>query len=72
MKKVFLVTIETKNDTKEWDYEPNTEIIIPVFSSSEYHAILKLENRYQGSEYPFYRVKSVTKCDTFLFKPILK
>ena len=71
MKKVFLVTIETLNKLKEWDYEPHTEIIIPVFTNSAYNAERKIETRYWGSEYPTYKIKSITECDNFLFKPLL-
>ena len=71
MKKVFLVTVETLNQVKEWDYEPNTEIIIPVLTNSAYNAVRKINTRYWGSEYPIYRIKSIKKCDDFLFEPIL-
>ena len=69
--KVFLVTIETLNVYKEWDYEPNTEIIIPVRTNSEYNALRKVSTKYSGSEYPTYKIKSVKECDNFLFKPII-
>lgn len=71
MKKVFLVTIETLNELKEWDYEPHTEIIIPVLTNSAYNAERKIETRYCGSEYPVYKIKSIIECDNFLFKPLL-
>jgi hypothetical protein len=71
MKKVFLVTIETLNVLKEWDYEPHTEIIIPVLANSAYNAERKIETRYWGSEYPVYQIKSIVECDRFLFKPLL-
>jgi len=70
MKKVFLVTVETLNQVKEWDYEPNTEIIIPVLTNSAY-AERKIDNKYCGSVYPTYRIVSIKECDSFLFKPIL-
>ena len=69
MKKVFLFTLElTSND---WDYEPGMKIIVPVVSSSAYHAEMKLENRHNGSEYPAYKIVSIQKCDDWLFKPLL-
>lgn len=71
MKKIFLVTIETTNIIKEWEYEPNTKIIIPVLTNSEYNAERKIESKYFGSEYPDYKIKSIVECDNFLFKPIL-
>ena len=71
MKKVFLVTLETLNESTEWDYEPNTEIVIPVFTNSAYNAERKISTRYWGSEYPIYRIKSIKECDNFLFKPLL-
>jgi hypothetical protein len=71
MKKVFLVTVETLNQVREWDYEPNTEIIIPVLTNSAYNAERKIDTRYCGSEYPTYRIKSIKECDNFLFKPLL-
>ena len=71
MKNVFLVTIVTENKMKEWDYEPNTEIIIPVLTNSAYNAERKIDKEYWGSEYPAYRIKSIVKCDTFLFRPML-
>lgn len=71
MKKLFLVTIETLNELKEWDYEPHTEIIIPVLTNSAYNAERKIETRYWGSEYPTYKIKKIVECDNFLFKPLL-
>ena len=71
MKKIFLVTIETTNIIKEWEYEPNTKIIIPVLTNSEYNAERKIESKYCGSEYPDYKIKSIIECDNFLFKPII-
>lgn len=71
MKNVFLITIVTENKIKEWHYEPNTEIIIPVLTNSAYNAERKIEKKYLGSEYPTYRIKSIVKCDTFLFRPML-
>lgn len=71
MKKVFLVTIQTCNKFEEWDYKPNTEIIIPVLTNSAYNAVRKIETRYFGSEYPDYIFKSVKQCDYFLFQPLL-
>ena len=46
-------------------------IIIPVFTNSAYNAERKIETRYWGSEYPTYKIKSITECDNFLFKPLL-
>lgn len=71
MKNIFIVTIVTKNQIKEWDYEPNTEIIIPVLTNSAYNAERKIDTKYCGSEYPPYIIKSIVKCDTFLFRPII-
>jgi len=70
--KTFLITILTQNEIKEWDYEPNTEIVIPVVSNNSYNAERKFSNRYCGSEYPCYKIISIIECDNFLFKPILK
>lgn len=69
--KTFLVTVETDNLEQEWEYKPKQKIIIPVKSSTAYHAQTKLKNKYAGSEYPNYRVVSVVACDDCLFKPIL-
>lgn len=71
MKKVFLITIETLNQVKEWDCEPNSEIIIPVLTNSALDAEWEINTRYCGSEYPTFRIKSIKQCDNFLFKPIL-
>tara|TARA_R110000868_G_scaffold261761_2_gene519926 strand:- start:1205 stop:1420 length:216 start_codon:yes stop_codon:yes gene_type:complete len=71
MKKIFLVTIVTQNKTIEWDYEPNTEIIIPVSAKSSSKAWEKVDDEYQGSEYPQYEIKSVVECDKFLFRPMI-
>lgn len=71
MKNIFIVTIVTTNQIKEWDYEPNTEIIIPVLTNSAYNAERKIDTKYCGSEYPDYIIKSILKCDTFLFRPII-
>lgn len=71
MMKVFLVKIETLNKIKEWDYNPHTEIIIPVRTNSAYNAGRKIDTSYWGSEYPSYRVRTITECDNFLFKPLL-
>jgi len=70
-KKVFLVTIKTMNLVKEWCYEPNMEIIIPVLTNSSYNAQRKIETRYWGSEYPMYRIISIVECDNFLFSPLI-
>jgi hypothetical protein len=71
MKNIFLVTIVIKSQTIEWGYEPNKEIIIPVLTNSAYNAERKIDNKYVGSEYPDYEIKSIVKCDNFLFRPIL-
>lgn len=70
-KKMFLVRIEMLNKFKEWNYEPNSEIIIPVLTNSAYNAKRKIDTRYWGSEYPDYRIKSIEECDNFLFKPLI-
>ena len=44
MKKTFIVTIETINQLKEWGYEPNTVIQIPVTTNNKYNAIRKVES----------------------------
>lgn len=71
MKNIFLVTIVTENKMKEWNYEPNTDIIIPVLTSSAYNAIRKIDAKYCGSEYPLYKITSIVECDKFLFRPML-
>ena len=68
---MFLVTILTLNKSKEWEYEPETEIIIPVLTNSRYNAERKIYSKYCGSEYPSYWIKSTQECDRFLFQPIL-
>ena len=65
------VTIVTKNKEEEWNYKPNTEIIIPVLAVSAYRALIKVKEKYSGSEYPAYETKSIAKCDDFLFKPMI-
>jgi hypothetical protein len=70
--KVFLIDIITTNKLKEWHYEPNTEITIPVRSNNYYNALRKFENTCWGSEYPSYRIVGVRDCDTFLFCPMLE
>ena len=69
--KIFLITIETENDQKEWNYKPGTIVIIPIKSHSSYHAQMKFENKCCGSEYPPYKIISIKKCDEFLFQPML-
>ncbi len=71
MKKIFLVTIQITSALKEWDYEPNSNIIIPVRTNSKYNAQRKIETKYSGSEYPLYKIKSIKECDGFLFQPML-
>jgi len=71
MKKTFIVTIETINQLKEWGYEPNTVIQIPVTTNNKYNAIRKVESMYCGSEYPSYVIRSINECDSFLFQPLL-
>lgn len=71
MKKIFLVEIETKNQSKEWEYKPNSKITIPVLTNSSYNAERKIETKYFGSEYPEYKIVSIKECDSFLFKPII-
>ena len=44
-KKVFIITVLTMNKMVEWNIEPNTEINIPVVSSSKYHAESKFSNK---------------------------
>lgn len=70
MKKVFLVKVEITSE--DGGYKLNEEIIIPVLTSSAYNAERKVENRYWGSEYPGYRIKSIIKCDNGFFKPMIK
>lgn len=70
-KKKFIVKIRTTNTIKEWDYEPNTEIDIPVLAKTAYNAERKVISKYIGSEYPNYVVTCISECDNFLFKPIL-
>ena len=69
--KIFLIKIVTLNKFKEWNYEPNTEIIIPVQTNSSYNALKKFDNKCWGSEYPDFKILSVTECDKHLFQPIL-
>ncbi len=71
MKNIFLVTIETTNKNKEWNYEPNTKIIIPVLTNNIRNAEIKVSNRCCGSEYPDYKIISIVECDKFLFAPII-
>ena len=53
-----------------WHYKKNQLINIPIMAGSEYHAWQKIE-RYNGSEYPSYKLLSCIKCDDGLFKPML-
>lgn len=68
MKNIFLITIEIL--ANEWDYVIGQEIIIPVLSNNAHNAESKFNTRYCGSEYPNYNIKSVVKCDDFIFSPM--
>jgi len=76
-KKIFLVEIEFTG-VDQWyvkDGEPlyanGDSVIIPVMTNNAYNAKRKVDNSFCGSEYPSFNIKSVEKCDEFLFKPIL-
>jgi hypothetical protein len=70
MKKLFKVTIRLTNKLKEWGYEPNSKLEIPVYTNNKYNAQRKVENKYWGSEYPMFDVISISEYDDF-FQPIL-
>ena len=70
MSKTFIFTIDIHQDG--WDYKKGDSILVPVESNNSNNALLKLENRYAGSEYPTYEVSNVVECDGFLFRPIKK
>ena len=65
---LFIFTIEILSN--DWDYKTGQIIIIPIKSNTVVNAYKKLEN-YEGSEYPDYKVTSITRCDDFLFKPLI-
>lgn len=71
MKNLFLVTILTENQIEEWNYKPNTQIIIPVSAESSDEAYEKVDDEYNGSEYPAYTIQSIVECDKFLFRPMI-
>ena len=66
--KVFVIEIEITQD--DWWVLPNNKplykkgqkILIPIVTSSSYHALRKFE-RYDGSEYPNYTIIAVHPCD---------
>jgi len=68
-KKVKLFIIEIEIDQSEWDYEKGQIIMIPINTSSAYHAEMKFRNKYIGSEMPPYKIIKIHKCDNFLFSP---
>lgn len=65
--KWFIVDIEILSD--EWDYKKGQVISMPVNTSSGYNAFRKIDNYYQGSEFPPYKILRVNMCDDFLFNP---
>ncbi|MDY3521998.1 hypothetical protein PG614_10190 [Riemerella anatipestifer] len=66
--KIFIIEIEIEEDL--WDNKKGQRIMIPVKTSTAYHAILKFENKCWGSEYPSYKIIGISKYDDFLFKPL--
>ncbi|MDD1525572.1 hypothetical protein [Riemerella anatipestifer] len=66
--KIFIIEIEIEQDS--YPYTTGQRIMIPVKTSTAYHAILKFENKCWGSEYPSYKIIGICKCDDFLFKPL--
>lgn len=71
IEKMFVVKIKTTNKQKEWDYLPKTEILIPVSAKNSNSARKKVDTICSGSEYPDYEFVEITKCDSFLFSPII-
>jgi hypothetical protein len=65
--KYFIIEIEITS--KCWDYFIGQIIMFPIKSRSKYHARMKFENRYIGSEFPCYRINKIHVVDTFLFSP---
>jgi len=68
-KHLHIVKIEILST--EWDYVKGQEILVPVLTTNKYHAERKVNSKFWGSEYPSFDIKEITKCDTFLFSPII-
>jgi len=66
-KKLFIIEIEIKSEC--WDYIKGQRIMIPINTSTAYHAELLFSNKYWGSEYPTYQIIKIHKCDNFIFSP---
>jgi hypothetical protein len=67
--KIFIIEIEIEQDqwftlpNKQPFYKKGQRIMIPIKTSSAYHAEMKFENNYWGSEMPPYHIVSIHKCD---------
>ena len=80
IKKVFLIEIEFLGPLNEWfdkktgkcRYIKGERIVVPVVSSTAYHAETKFQNRCWGSEYPAYKIVNISATDNFIFRPILE
>ena len=78
MKKIFIIEIEIEDNAwfvlkgRKPLYTKGQRILIPVRSSSAYHAEMKFSTICQGSEFPNYRIISMSKCDDKgFFAPII-
>ena len=67
--KLFVVEIEIEQDqwfigkNKEPFYKKGQKIMIPIKTSSAFHAETKFINNYLGSEMPPYHIVNIHKCD---------
>jgi len=74
-KRIFVVEIEICEDAwfilknKQPLYTKGQRIMVPVLSSTAYHAEMKFSNEYWGSEFPSYTTIKVHTCDKELFTP---
>ena len=68
-KKWFLIEIEILENLWDGLYKIGDKLTTPVFSSSEYHAKIKFNNTFSGSECPNFRIINCIKCDDFIMSP---
>ena len=74
--KLFVIEIEIDEDQwfvlpkKQPLYKKGQRIMVPIKTSSAYHAEMKFENNYCGSEFPHFHIVNIHKCDNEgLFAP---
>lgn len=67
--KLKLFVFEIKINSNEWNYKKGQKIMIPIQSNNSHNAYMKFDNKYNGSEFPNYKLIVIHECDKFLFNP---